>query len=76
MAVFEVVKLVYPTIWMGVGISCSIVSPVRQIPIRFFVSFLLFLVKKTIFNQMVNAHPIQGEKILLATVARIGDNRF
>ena len=76
MAVFEVVKLVYPTLWMGVGISCSIVSLVSQIPIRFFVSFLLFLVKKTIFNQMVNAHPIQGEKILLAAVSRIGDNRF
>ena len=76
MAVFEVVKLVYLTLWMGVGISCSIVSLVSQIPIRFFVSFLLFLVKKTIFNPVVNAHPIQGEKILLDTIARIGDNRF
>ena len=76
MAVFEVVKLVYPTLWMGVEISCSIVSLVTQIPIRFFVFFILFLVKKTIFNQMVNAHPIQGEKLLFATIARIGDNPF
>lgn len=76
MAVFEVVKLVYPTLWMGVGISCSIVSLVIQIPIRFFVFFLLFLVKKTIFNQVVNAHPIQGEKILFATISRISDNPF
>lgn len=76
MAVFEVVKLVSPTLWMGVGISCSIVSLVIQIPIRFFVFFLLFLVKKTIFNQVVNAHPIQGKKILFTTIARIGDNPF
>ncbi len=76
MAVFEVVKLVYPTLWMGVEISCSIVSLVIQIPIRFFVFFILFLVKKTIFNPVVNAHPIQGEKILLAAVSRIGDNPF
>lgn len=76
MVVFDVVKLVYPTLWMGVGISRPIVSPIFQIPIRFFVFFLLFLIKKTIFNQMINTHPIQGEKILLAIVSRIGDNSF
>ena len=54
MAMFEVIKLVYPTLWMGVGISCFIVSPIIQIPIRFFVVFLLFLIKHSIFNQMVH----------------------
>ena len=63
MPMFEVIKLLYPTLWMGVGICCFIVSPIIQIPIRFFVFFLLFLVKKTIFNQMLNTHPIQVDKI-------------
>ena len=76
MVVFEVIKLLYPTLWMGVGICCFIVSPIIQIPIRFFVFFLLFLVKKTIFNQMLNTHPIQGKKNLHATVSRIGDSSF
>ena len=76
MPMFEVIKLVYPTLWMGVGICCFIVSPIIQIPIRFFVFFLLFLVKKTIFNKMLNTHPIQGKKNLHATVSRIGDSSF
>ena len=76
MPMFEVIKLLYPTLWMGVGICCFIVSPIIQIPIRFFVFFLLFLVKKTIFNQMLNTHPIQGKKNLHATVSRIGDSSF
>ena len=63
MPMFEVIKLLYPTLWMGVGICCFIVSPIIQIPIRFFVFFLLFLVKKTLFNQMLNTHPIQVDKI-------------
>ena len=63
MPMFEVIKLVYPTLWMGVGICCFIVSLIIQIPIRFFVFFLLFLVKKIIFNQMLNTHPIQVDKI-------------
>ena len=63
MPMFEVIKLVYLTLWMGVGISCFIVSSIIQIPIRFFVFFLLFLVKKTLFNQMLNTHPIQVDKI-------------
>lgn len=66
--------MVYPTLWIGVGNSCSTVSQIIQIPLRFFVFFLLFLVKKTIFNQIINTDPIQGEKILLETVSRIGDN--
>ena len=76
MPMFDVIKLLYPTLWMGVGICCFIVSPIIQIPIRFFVFFLLFLVKKTIFNKMLNTHPIQGKKNLHATVSRIGDSSF